>query len=299
MQLHINRLRLRNGLYQTEKRISSETHIGQKESSPNLLPTHCIAHSLALGCGSGADNAQYLVKFHEILNSIDKYFSFFPKHMAALEAIQTDIDGQINVGSGSSVSAVVKNYSALLSVYLQENLAKVLCLYNPVSSFKFLYCTHFLADDLKQLCILSKINQIKIFLKLIHFCVLLLQYWRVLGKVSLVVFCQNLSVPFLLDLFWIVMVCLQLSFKATLSGMELSSFKRQFQHAKAFVTHTVENFRARFSNSEDAKIMSAMCSVLNPGSLGEQRELTSFRSFVQVQVAKKSKGVKTGLILPS
>ncbi|KAJ8311196.1 hypothetical protein KUTeg_011259 [Tegillarca granosa] len=39
---------------------------------------------------------------------------------------------------------------------------------------------------------------------------------------------------------------------------------------KTFVTRTVENLRAKFSNSEDVKIKSAMCSVLNPGSLSEQ-----------------------------
>ncbi|KAJ8316589.1 hypothetical protein KUTeg_005865 [Tegillarca granosa] len=33
---------------------------------------------------------------------------------------------------------------------------------------------------------------------------------------------------------------------------------------KTFVTRTVENLRAKFSNSEDVKIKSAMCSVLNP-----------------------------------
>lgn len=302
-----------------------------RESSPNLLATHCIAHSLALGCGSGADKVQYLVKFQEILNSVYKYFSFSPKHMAALEAIQTVIDGADQcrfkqvfatrwLSFEGSVSAVVKNYSALLSVFLQENSAKALSLYKPVSSFKFLYCAHFLADVLKQLCILSKMYQ-KSDLDFSQVDPLLCSTITVLEGPM-----DSKSGSVLSELVSAVPA------EPTLDSDGLFTFEfhghtiwdgiKQHQEAvsacEAFVTHTVESLRARFSNSEDAKVMSAMCSELNPGSLGEQvssddiaivikylnscsisdsscfeQELTSFRSYVQVQVTKKSEGVKT------
>ena len=72
-----------------------------KESVQGVLSTHCIAHRLALSCCSAADTIPYLVKFQEILNSIDKYFHFSPKNMATLASIQS-----ILVGSSKKVKEV-------------------------------------------------------------------------------------------------------------------------------------------------------------------------------------------------
>ncbi|KAJ8299944.1 LOW QUALITY PROTEIN: hypothetical protein KUTeg_021463 [Tegillarca granosa] len=52
-----------------------------------------------------------------------------------------------------SVHAIVVNYPALLSVFMEEKSGRALSLHKPVSTYKFLYCAHFLSDVLKQLCI--------------------------------------------------------------------------------------------------------------------------------------------------
>ncbi|XP_069122279.1 uncharacterized protein [Argopecten irradians] len=93
-------------------------------------------------------------------------------HMASLERIQTVLDG---VGHSrfkqvfhtrwlsfeGSVHALVRNYSAMLSVFLEENSAKSLSLHKPVSNYKFLYCAHFLSDVLKHLSVLKDLRDSK------------------------------------------------------------------------------------------------------------------------------------------
>ncbi|XP_053400474.1 zinc finger protein 862-like [Mercenaria mercenaria] len=142
-----------------------------KKTVQGVLATHCIAHRLALSCCSSADNIPYLVKFQEILNSVYKYFKNSPKNMATLPAIQTVLQGQTVrfkevfhtcwLSFEGSVDALVKNYSSLLSVFLEESSGKALSLYKPISTYKFLYVAHFLCDTLKPLAILSKMYQKK------------------------------------------------------------------------------------------------------------------------------------------
>ncbi|KAJ8312909.1 LOW QUALITY PROTEIN: hypothetical protein KUTeg_010282 [Tegillarca granosa] len=245
---------------------------------------------------------------------------FSPKHMAAPDSIQAVIVGADQcrfkqvfatrwLSFEGSVSAVVKNYSALLSVFLQENSAKALSLYKPVSSFKFLYCAHFLADVLKQLCILNKMYQ-KSDLDFSQLDPLLCSTITVLEGLR-----DSKSGSVLSELVSAVPA------EPTLDSDGLFTFEFQGHTIRDGIKQrqeAVESLRARFSNSEDAEVMSAMCSVLDPGSLGEQvssddiatvikylnccsisdsssfeQELTSFRSYVQVQVTKKSEGVKT------
>ncbi|KAH3814605.1 hypothetical protein DPMN_143110 [Dreissena polymorpha] len=55
-----------------------------------------------------------------------------------------------------SVGAIIANYEFLVSVFLEETAGKPLSLHKPITTFKFLYVSHFLADCLESLAILSK-----------------------------------------------------------------------------------------------------------------------------------------------
>ncbi|XP_076365834.1 zinc finger protein 862-like [Tachypleus tridentatus] len=59
---------------------------------PGVLATHCIAHTLALSCATGADSIPYLVKYQDIMNSIFKFVRYSPKNMATLTAVQSIIN---------------------------------------------------------------------------------------------------------------------------------------------------------------------------------------------------------------
>lgn len=88
--------------------------------------------------------------------------------MAMLETIQS-VTGQSSrfkevfhtrwLSFEGSVSAMVNNYSSLISVFLEENSGKALSLHKSLTCFKFLYVVHFLCDVLKPLSILSKMYQ--------------------------------------------------------------------------------------------------------------------------------------------
>lgn len=56
----------------------------------------------------------------------------------------------------SAVDSLLVNYSAVVSVFLEQISGKALALYKPTTNYKFLHVTHFLADCLKPLAILSK-----------------------------------------------------------------------------------------------------------------------------------------------
>ena len=140
-----------------------------KNAVPGVLATHCIAHRLALSCCTGADSIPYLVKVKEIINIVYKYFHNSPKNMAMLESVQSLTPGQSSrfkevfhtrwLSFEGSVSALISNYSSLISVFLEENSGKALSLHKSLTCYKFLYVVHFLCDVLKPLTILSKMYQ--------------------------------------------------------------------------------------------------------------------------------------------
>ncbi|KAJ8303661.1 LOW QUALITY PROTEIN: hypothetical protein KUTeg_018771 [Tegillarca granosa] len=294
-----------------------------RDSSPSLLATHCIAHRLALGCGSGADKVPYLVKFQEILNSI---YNFSPKHMAALESIQEVIEGVEKsrfkqvfatrwLSFEGSVHAVVRNYSSLISVFLEENSAKALSLYKPVSTYKFLFCAHFLSDVLKQLCFLSKMYQksdldFSQVNPLLSSTIVVLENLRdsKCGSV-LAEFLSVVPSEPMLDSDGLY----TFQFKGHTIRDSAQQRKEAVSSCEAFVDHTVSNLKERFSDGKDAKIMSAMCAVLNPSLDGQlssddvktvgdylsscgikdsacfAQELSSFNGYVKVQIIEAAK----------
>ena len=137
-----------------------------KKDVPGLLATHCIAHRLALSCCSGADRIPYLVKVQEVLNNVYKYFNNSPKNMSMLESVQKLVPGDSCkfkevfhtrwLSFEGSVDAMIRNYSSLITVFLEESSGKSLSLHKPITTFKFLYVISFLADILKPLAVLSK-----------------------------------------------------------------------------------------------------------------------------------------------
>ncbi|KAJ8303643.1 hypothetical protein KUTeg_020039 [Tegillarca granosa] len=73
--------------------------------------------------------------------------------VAKLEAIQTVLNSHATkfkevfhtswLSFEGSVHAIVVNYPALLSVFMEEKSGRALSLHKPVSTYKFLYCANF------------------------------------------------------------------------------------------------------------------------------------------------------------
>ncbi|XP_076348021.1 E3 SUMO-protein ligase KIAA1586-like [Tachypleus tridentatus] len=139
---------------------------------------------------TGADSIPYLVKYQDIMNSISKFFKYSPKNMATLTAVQSIINAEEKrfkeifhtrwLSFEGAADALLSNYSSLVSVFMEETSGKALSLYKPITSFKFLYVSHYLADCLKPLAILAKTFQRKILisLKFTHCLLQLLSVWR-------------------------------------------------------------------------------------------------------------------------
>ena len=142
-----------------------------KEIQPDIVATHCIAHRLALSCGGAADKIPYLVKFQGLLNDIFKYFRNSGKNSASLKAIQSIVEQASKckkfkevfhtrwLSFDGALQALLQNYNSLVSLFLEESSGKALCLHKPITSYKFLYVAHYLADVMDHLSRLSKMYQ--------------------------------------------------------------------------------------------------------------------------------------------
>ncbi|KAJ8303737.1 hypothetical protein KUTeg_018660 [Tegillarca granosa] len=243
--------------------------------------------------------------------------------MTAFESIQEVIEGVEKsrfkqvfatrwLSFEGSVHAVVRNYSSLISVFLEENSAKALSLYKPVSTYKFLFCAHFLSDVLKQLCFLSKMYQ-KSDLDFSQVNPLLSSTIVVLENLSYSKCGSCCPSEPMLDSDGLY----TFQFKGHTIRDRAQQRKEAVSSCEAFVDHTVSNLKERFSDGKDAKIMSAMCAVLNPSLDGQlssddvttvgdylsscgikdsacfAQELSSFNGYVKVQVNKNSESVNS------
>ena len=142
-----------------------------KEIQPDIVATHCIAHRLALSCGGAADKIPYLVKFQGLLNDIFKYYRNSGKNSASLKAIQSIVEQASKckkfkevfhtrwLSFDGALQALLQNYNSLVSLFLEESSGKALCLHKPITSYKFLYVAHYLADVMDHLSRLSKMYQ--------------------------------------------------------------------------------------------------------------------------------------------
>lgn len=249
-----------------------------REVTCGLLATHCIAHRLALGAGSAADKVRYLVKFQDILNSIYKYFANSPKNMSRLETLQKVLEESESctrfkqvfhtrwLSFEGSVQAVVDNYSSLVSVFLEDNSAKALAMHKPISTYKFLYVAHFLADVLKQLAILCKsfqssdINFTAVH-PLLHSTVGVLEDMATSGSGSYI--CEFLSkVP--------SQPCQDETGLCTFEykGHTIRDSQQQRSEAVSvchqFVKNVVSNLRDRFTDEGDARVLNSMTQLFDP-----------------------------------
>ena len=58
-----------------------------------------------------------------------------------------------------ALQALLQNYSSLVSLFLEETSGKALALHKPITSYKFLYVAHYLADVMEHLSRLSRMYQ--------------------------------------------------------------------------------------------------------------------------------------------
>ena len=248
-----------------------------KSEVPGVLATHCIAHRLALSCCTGADAIPYMVKMQEILNSVYKFFHYSPKNMATLEAVQSLYPGQSSrfkqvfhtrwLSFEGSVSAMVSNYSSLISVFLEEKSGKALSLHKSLTCFKFLYVVHFLCDVLKPLAILSKMYQkqdldfteVTPLLRSTIDCV---NDFRVEKNGQMLTkFLSQVSAEPQVDVDGLVTFQFQ--------GHTIRDSSKQRDEAvkvcDQFVTGVVKSLNVRFSDNEDCSILTALSNFFNPG----------------------------------
>ena len=290
-----------------------------------MLATHCIAHRLALGTGAAADQIRYLVKFQDVLNSMFKYFDNSPKNMYRLEAIQTVLaTSQTHLQQvfhtrwlsfEGSVQAVVNNYPAVVSVFLEDKSAKALAMHKPITTFKFLYVAHYLADVLKQLSILCKAYQRSDidFTEVNPLLLSTVEVLEVLRSESGCNISRFLSQPSL-DSSGLCTFDFQGHIIRDGAQQRSEAASACFQ----FVSIVIDNLKARFTEEGDAAILGALTKLFDPSLYGFQsvspvlseasdvvadylsscglgseldlnQELSSFISYAGVQVVRNGK----------
>jgi hypothetical protein len=175
-----------------------------------------------------------------------------------------------------AVDALVKTYSPILSVFLEEKSAKALSLHKPMSCFKFLYCAHFLSDVLKQLYFLCKQFQrsdidFSSVNPLLHSTVSVLERLKDSkdGAVLSAFLKQVPSSP-----------CVDASGLCTFEfqGHTLRDSAKQREEAVSacdkFIVGVMENLKDRFVCEGDSKIMSALCAVFQPSVIASSSALS-------------------------
>ncbi|XP_071121930.1 zinc finger protein 862-like [Mytilus edulis] len=247
-----------------------------KETVPGLLSSHCIAHRLALASGAAADSVQYLVKFQEIISSIYKYFSKSPKNMSRLDKIfdivkKSECEAHATrfkqvfhtrwLSFDGSVSAICENFSSLLSVLSEDKGAKAQGILKSVSSYKFLHCSFFMSDILKDLSILCKAYQSSTIEYTVVHPLLSVTVDKINGHFENedgFMFTKFLDdVPSVFD-------CEKFHFK----GHDIRDSGKYRDEAKSacrnFVSNLLENLNKRFSFEGDSEVLSSMCNIFNP-----------------------------------
>ena len=58
-----------------------------------------------------------------------------------------------------ALHALLQNYSSLVSLFLEETSGKALARHNPITSYKFLYVAHYLADVMEYLSRFNRMYQ--------------------------------------------------------------------------------------------------------------------------------------------
>ena len=249
-----------------------------KDTIPGLLSSHCISHRLALASGSAADSVPYLIKYQDIVNAIYKYFGNSPKNMSRLDKICDVMKTSENhatrfkqvfhtrwLSFEGSVKATCQNYDSLLSVLSEDKRAKAQGILKSVSNYKFLYCSFFLADILKDLSILCKAYQSSTIEftavnPLLEVTVERINRHFVNKDGSMFTqFCNDVPDIFVSD-------------KFQFRGHTIKDSEKYRSEAKSacskFVEQLLENMKNRFSYAGDAVVLSSMCNIFDPTIFG-------------------------------
>jgi len=267
-----------------------------KEKVPHLVSLHCIAHRLALAAGQAADNITYLVKYQEKVNSIFKYFDNSPKNLRNIEAVQQVLyeAGDVTSEKGrrfvqvfatrwlsfeGSLTALITNMPALICLLISDSKsnAKAKGLLKTVASYKFMHVTHFLADVMNQLAHLSRVFQTRN----LNFSVVNASVQACIDAVNSYTTSDG---PTLRKFKKLVPASPEMH-----NGQEcfiyhehmiLDSNKQRSDAVSAceqFVGVLVDNLEARFLESGDQDILSALFTIFNPKSYPiNQQELASY-----------------------
>ena len=147
-----------------------------KEINPAMITIHCMAHRLQLLSEKAANCVPYVVKYIAVLNEFAKALKFSPKLCRALENAKNAngesackvkqvfftrwLSFQDSVQALSScLSSVISCLQVVAMERNTEGRAKLHGVLNQMATFKFVGLTHFLADVIGILGILSKCMQ--------------------------------------------------------------------------------------------------------------------------------------------
>ncbi len=147
-----------------------------KREIPHLISVHCMAHRLQLASEKAAHNVPYIVKYISVLNQLAKALKFSPKLCRLLETSKQLYGEDARkvhqifftrwLSFADSVQALCECICAVLSCLsaaaAERNVSGRAVLHGvmtQIATYKFVAMTHFLADSVGILALLSKAMQ--------------------------------------------------------------------------------------------------------------------------------------------
>ncbi|XP_059813738.1 uncharacterized protein LOC132385589 isoform X2 [Hypanus sabinus] len=232
---------------------------------PGLLCVRCLAHRLTLSWASAADTIPYLVKYREILRSIYTHLAELPRSRDGPEAVGEVLAHREEPGGDGSpsewlaarapVDAVLRDFGRLVCLLRDGGSARGAWLAKALCSYKFLHCSHLLADVLHQLSILGRSCQrpdpdFSIVHPLLRSTV------------------TTISKPSAGEALKHFLAALPPHGPFTFQGQAIRDGPRQRREAEGICTAFLENLtrdlRARFSEARDADVVTSMTAVFDP-----------------------------------
>ena len=144
-----------------------------KQSNPELIAIHCVAHRLALAVAQAGDAAPYVKVFKTLLHNLYSFYDNSPVRTAGLSAIQSILhDPSLKLKQAkdhrwlSHEGACQTLRRTLQSVYVslrreaaERNEPMVDGLCRQMSKFNFVATLYLLCDVLPHICRLSRVFQ--------------------------------------------------------------------------------------------------------------------------------------------
>ncbi|XP_072927914.1 uncharacterized protein C17orf113-like isoform X2 [Hemitrygon akajei] len=232
---------------------------------PGLLCVRCLAHRLTLSWASAADTIPYLVKYQDILRSIYTHLAELPRGRDELGAVGEVLAHWEEPGGDGSpcewlaarapVDAVLRDFGRLVCLLRDGGSARGTGLAKALCSYKFLHCSHLLADVLHQLSILGRSCQrpdpdFSIVHPLLRSTV------------------TTISKPSAGEALKHFLAALPPDGPFTFQGQAIRDGSRQRREAEAicaaFLDSLTRDLRARFSEARDADVVTSMTAVFDP-----------------------------------